>query len=425
LETIIVVGAGAAGLMAAYELSKRNKKVIVLEASARLGGRMYTYQSDEFSMPVELGAEFIHGKVPVTLELLKQGSINYHAIKGKMFHLDRGQFKKENNYSEHWNELMIKMKELKTDMSLSDFLQTFFSDDKYKNLRESVTHFAEGFDLADVSNVSTCSLYEEWSNEETIQYRIEGGYQQLVLYLESECKKNGCMIYNNCCVKKINWQKNEVNILTLCSRYFKGNKIIITVPLSVLQADKNDINYIELAPTIDEYLQAATNIGFGTVIKIILEFSEAFWQDEKKNTGFIFTNEKIPTWWTQLPKENAILTGWLGGTKAASLKNATDEDLLEASLASLASAFKKPADILKNKLLAYKINNWANFPNTFGGYSYETTKTKAAKDLLNHPVEQTIFFAGEALYSGIYGGTVEAALTSGKQAAQKIINTSH
>lgn len=425
METVIVIGAGAAGLMAAYELSKHNKKVIVLEASERLGGRIFTYQSDEFSMPIELGAEFIHGKVPVTLELLKQGSINYQAIKGKMFHLDRGQLKKENNYSEHWNELMRKMKELKTDMSLSDFLQTFFSDDKYKNLRESVTHFAEGFDLADVSNVSTCSLYEEWSNEENIQYRIEGGYQQLILFLESECKKNGCVIYNNCCVKKINWQKNEVNILTLCSRYFKGNKIIITVPLSVLQADKSDINYIELAPTIDEYLHAATNIGFGNVVKTILEFDEAFWQNEKKNISFIFTNEKIPTWWTQLPKENAILTGWLGGTKAASLKNATDKELLQAALESLASAFKKSADILKNKLLAYKINNWANFPNIFGGYSYETIKSKSAKNLLNQPVDQTIFFAGEALYSGIHGGTVEAALESGKQAAQKIINTSH
>jgi monoamine oxidase len=425
LETIIVIGAGAAGLMAAHELSKHNKKVIVLEATARLGGRIYTCQSDEFSMPVELGAEFIHGKVPLTLSLLKQGNINYHVIKGKMFHLDRGEFKKENNYSEHWNELMKKMKALKTDMSLSVFLQTFFSDDKYKNLRESVTHFAEGFDLADTSKASTCSLYKEWENEENTQYRIEGGYHQLISYLATECKKNGCTIYNNCCIKKINWQKNEVNILTLCSRYFKSNKIIITVPLSVLQADKDDINYIEFTPAIDEYLKAAANIGFGTVIKIILEFDEAFWQDEKKNIGFIFTNEKIPTWWTQLPKENAILTGWLGGTKAASLKNAADEDLLAAALTSLASAFKKPADVLKNKLLAYKINNWTNSQNIFGGYSYETIKSKAAKNLLSQPVEQTIFFAGEGLYSGIHGGTVEAALESGKQAAQKIVNTSY
>jgi monoamine oxidase len=189
-----------------------------------------------------------------------------------------------------------------------------------------------------------------------------------------------------------------------------------------LQANKLDINYIEFEPALNDYLNAAKTIGFGTVIKVILEFDEAFWQEEKKNAGFILTNEKIPTWWTQLPNENAILTGWLGGTKAASLKNATDEDLLEAALTSLVSAFNKPADVLKNKLLAYKINNWANFPNVFGGYSYETIKSKAAKNLLNQPVEQTIFFAGEALYNGIHVGTVEAALVSGKETALKIIN---
>ena len=78
-----MIGAGAAGLMAAYELSKHNKKVIVLEAGERLGGRIFTYQSDEFSMPVELGAEFIHGKLPLTLDLLKQARHKILLLKRK------------------------------------------------------------------------------------------------------------------------------------------------------------------------------------------------------------------------------------------------------------------------------------------------------------------------------------------------------
>ena len=94
METIIVIGAGAAGLMAAYELSKNNKKVIVLEAAERLGGRIYTYTNNAFSEPVELGAEFIHGNLPLTLNLLKQAGIKYHAVKGKMFHVEKGKFKK-------------------------------------------------------------------------------------------------------------------------------------------------------------------------------------------------------------------------------------------------------------------------------------------------------------------------------------------
>ncbi|MGZ6520115.1 MAG: flavin monoamine oxidase family protein [Bacteroidia bacterium] len=422
METIIVIGAGAAGLMAAYELSKQNKKIIVLEASERLGGRIHTYIDNSFSVPVELGAEFIHGKLPHTFHLLKQANIKYRPLKGKMFYLENGEFKKQNNYSEHWNELMKRMKELKNDITLSDFLQEYFADDKYKTLRESVKRFAEGFDLADVSKVSTLWLYNEWSNEDDAHYRIDGGYQALVSYLESECKNNGCIIYNNCCIKHIQWQKNEVSIITMCSRYFKGNKVIITVPLSVLHADKNDLSYIEFTPAIDDYLNAAKNIGYGTVIKILLEFDEAFWQKEKKNVGFIFTEERVPTWWTQFPLENCILTGWLGGTKALKFKDADNEEILEDALKSLSSAFVIPLSFLKSKLKASKIVNWINVPQIVGGYSYSTINSIAAKTFLNKPVEQTIFFAGEALHDGISEGTVEAALISGKEAALKLLN---
>ena len=77
--------------------------------------------------------------------------------------------------------------------------------------------------------------------------------------------------------------------------------------------------------------------------------------------------------------------------------------------------------VLKNKLVAYKIANWTNVQNVYGGYSYETPQSADAKKLLIQPIEQTIFFAGEALDYGVMTGTVEAALESGKQAALKII----
>lgn len=422
METIIVIGAGAGGLMAAYELSKNNKKVIVLEASNRLGGRIHTLTNNSFSVPAELGAEFIHGKLPLTLKLLKEAGIKYHTVKGKMFHIEKGKFRKGEDDANHWNEMFKKMKELKEDITLSEFLQHYFSDDKYEDLRESVKHFAEGFDLADTLKASTCALYKEWANEEHKQFRIDGGYQQLINYLEAECKKNGCIIYTDCCVKKISWQKNEVNILTMCSRYFKSEKIVITAALCVLQAHKLDLNYIEFDPAINEHLNAAKNIGFGNVIKILLEFDEAFWQNEKKNIGFVFTGEEISTWWTQLPAENNILTGWLGGVKTKKYKKTSDDELLETALQSLSSAFNKSVNDLKTKLKAWKIINWVNVPNIAGGYSYDCIKTKEARTLLNQPIEQTIYFAGEALYGGDTKGTVEAALQTGKTAALKILS---
>ncbi len=422
MQSVLIIGGGAAGLMAAYKLSTQNKKVILLEASDRLGGRVHTYKDNKFSMPVELGAEFVHGKLPVTLNLLKQANIKYHAVKGKMIHMKNGRLIKQDNFDEHWDEVMKQMKSLKHDMPLSEFMLKFFNDDKYEKTRHSLKGYAEGFDLADISKASTTSLYNEWANEDHVQYRIDGGYIQLINFFESESKKNGCVIYNNCCVKKINWNKNEVNVITMCSRYFKADKIIITVPLNVLQAGKNDINFIEFSPVINDYLNAAKNIEFGSVIKIIMEFDEAFWKHQHNNTSFIRTDGAVPVWWTQLPNENPILTGWFGGLKATDKKGMPDEDLLSFSLESLGASFAMPVETLQKKLVAHKVVNWTNVEHIHGGYSYNSVNSIKAKKLLQQSIDNIIFFAGEAMYEGASEGTVEAALVSAENAVLQLNN---
>src|SRR5207249_352417 len=80
---IIIVGAGAAGLMAARELSERGKKVFVLEARERIGGRICPLPQEVWGYPAQGGAEFIHGEAPVTHELLKEASLTLVEPEGK------------------------------------------------------------------------------------------------------------------------------------------------------------------------------------------------------------------------------------------------------------------------------------------------------------------------------------------------------
>ena len=112
--------------------------------------------------------------------------------------------------------------------------------------------------------------------------------------------------------------------------------------------------------------------------------------------------------------------GWLV-QKHLNLEMLLMKIFLKQLLNSLSSAFAKSTADLINLLIAYKITNWTNVQNIYGGYSYETPQSASAKKLLIQPVEETIFFAGEALDYGVMTGTVEAALESGKQAALKII----
>jgi monoamine oxidase len=421
MSSILIIGGGVAGLTAAYELSRHKFSVTLLEAKPRLGGRIHTFVNGSFSQPVELGAEFIHGDLPHTLSILKEAGIAYHTIADTMLRRDKGKWKKQEEFTYGWDELMKQMKNLKEDITLSDFLDKYFSDDKYASLRASARDFAGGFDLADTETVSVKSLYKEWSNEMDDQYRIDGGYQLLVDYLETQCKNNGCVIETGCHVQTINWQENQVKITDKNGRSFNGDKAVIAVPINVLKADQHDANFIVFEPSVSTHQDAAKNIGFGTVIKLLIEFNDNFWNEKAEDAGFFLTNEVIPTWWTQSPKASNLLSGWVGAEKANSLKEKSDEEILAIALQSLSNAFDISTTDLRSKLKAYAIANWSKEIYINGGYSFNTTSSVAAKKVLQEPIADTIFFAGEALFDGIPGGTVEAAIASARYTTAQIL----
>jgi monoamine oxidase len=312
---------------------------------------------------------------------------------------------------------MEKMNEVEDDMTMAAFLQQYFSGDKYETLRQAATRFAEGFDLADTTKASVLSLRAEWMEEPDRQYRITGGFDQLVDWLEKQCKSEGGVIHVSSPVEKIKWAQNEVAVVTADGREFIGHKTIITIPLGILQAAPSLLFF---EPAIQHYADAAKKIGFGPVVKILLQFKENFWTKKKTNLGFVLSGEKIPTWWTQLPSDDPLLTGWAGGPQAKELVTADDKTILQFALQSLSAIFEQPVAELKRLLTASFIANWNRDIWTRGGYSYDTPESKQARELLSTPILNTLFFAGEALYEGASPGTVEAALVSGKLVAEKI-----
>jgi len=415
-ETIIIVGAGIAGLTAARKLANHNN-VILLEADNRAGGRIFGWADENFTQTVEGGSEFIHGKLKHTLQLLKKAGIKYVPVKGEMYRKEKGEWKQQHDIIEGWDKLLRKMKKIKEDMTMGDFLNEYYSDEKFSNLRRNVIAFTEGFDVANIKKVSVRSLYKEWSHEEGINFRIPGGYHSLIEFLVAECKKKRCRIFTNETVKQIDWEPGSVAVYTNNDNKYQGGKVIVTVPVSILQRSLSKAS-INFTPPLDDYIAASKQIGFGSVIRIVLEFKEAIW---KENTGFILTDEIIPTWWTQLPDPVPLLTGWVGGTKADLLSAETDDELLQKALLSLSNIFEMPVENIKEKLSAAKIFNWQNNDFALGGYSYLMPNSSVAIELLNTPAVNTIFFCGEALYEGNSPGTVEAAIANAKQTAAKIL----
>lgn len=412
-ETILIIGAGAAGLMAARKLSAAGYAVTVLETNDRIGGRIHTIQPPGFLKPIDEGAEFVHGKLPLTMALLKEAGIPYLPVDGQMAWVQHGKWSNQSSFIEEgWDELMERMAALKNDLTLADFLQQYFNEEKYAGLRESARRFAEGFDVAEPAEVSVFGLRDEWSHEEEEQYRIPGGYTHLVEYLQKGAMADGCSVHTSCTVQTVRWQPRQVEAVTAGGRVFTAQKVIITVPLGVLQATSAHSTAISFEPGISAQIQAYRQIGFGAVVKVIVQFSEPFWLRYQNNVGFILSDEAIRTWWTHLPETDAILTGWLGGPQSARYTTADDQTVLQNALQSLANIFSMPVSELRSLVTASHIARWQNNPGSLGAYSYNKLFTNQARALLHTPVQDTIYFAGEGLYNGVNGGTVEAALQS-------------
>ncbi|MES2645926.1 MAG: NAD(P)/FAD-dependent oxidoreductase [Bacteroidota bacterium] len=417
---VIVVGAGASGLMAAFDLSKAGKSVLVLEARDRVGGRIHTITNNNFTVPVETGAEFVHGKLPITLSLLKQSGLRYKAMKGKSYRIKDGKLMEDENAGIDWELLMNNLKRLKTDMTIEKFLNLYFNEDKYSQLKESVTRFVQGFDAADPAKVSSLSLLNEWQQEDDgHQFRIDKGYSAVMDWLRDECNSHNASIQLSHIVKKVDWEKENVIVYCSNGQSFVAEKILITMPLGVWQS--NNEAFIQFIPALHEKEAAASQMGYGNVVKVNVEFRDAFWEQNGEismpDAGFIFSDATIPTWWTPNPGKAPQLCGWLAGPPATTYNLLSSEIAKQKTFESLAYIFGKSKQFIEQEVVACIVTNWGDDAFAKGAYSYDTLQSEAAKEVLLQPVKNTLFFAGEALYDGAKTGTVEAAFETGRNAA--------
>jgi monoamine oxidase len=413
-----IAGAGISGLVAGIEIQRAGHAVSIFESRSRTGGRIQSLQVN--GLVVETGPEFIHGKLKETIALLRKYKIFFEPVNGKMYTVRNGRLSEFEEMAPGWDKLFQKMKSLESDLPFMEFLNSYFPGDDFIELRKTAVRFAEGFDLADVHTASTQALILEWEHDEEEQYHIPAGYESLIRALENEFTRMGGKIFLNHQIESIEWDP-EIRINIKGNQVFLVDKLIVTLPLSVLNPEAPVKESIIFYPALREKQEAFKQIGFGTVTKIVMIWHSEFWKALAPDAQFILSDGFFPTWWTQYPSHVPMLTGWLGGSRALEFAGQPDSFFFDKAVESLVSIFSLSADEIKNNLKDYRIFNWKNEPGSRGAYSYSRVGFRNSKTIYRKPVQNRLYFAGEASYDGPHPGTVEAAVVSGLVTAENLI----
>jgi len=421
--TVLIIGAGAAGLAAAQRLLKAGVNVMVLEARDRVGGRIHTLHAS-WPSPVEAGPEFIHGESKEFQSLMTSSGVTTQELPDRHFRVIGGK-PQQMNFEGAWSKILQQLDQLSgRDQSFADFL-----DERCRGLssdeRTMAVEYVEGFNAADSCRIST-----EWlrkaegelgaGSDESIR-RVTGGYDRIIRALMSDAL--AAQVRLSCSARVIRWRRGAVDVEAIENgnrvAEYRAESAVVTLPLSILQA-RPDQGGIEFAPELLEKRAAAQRLIMGAVVKVALWFREPFWADTGiTERGFLHVPEaNFMTWWPL--GDSLILTGWSGGPRAEQLSALKDEAILDAALSDLARGLDIDRRRVRELLLESRVFNWQADPQARGAYSYAAVSGADAARELAAPVEDTLFFAGEAT-DDRFPATVGGAVRSGYRAAEQIL----
>jgi monoamine oxidase len=436
-KSVVIVGAGVAGLAAARLLRARGVETTILEARSRVGGRIWTERALG-NVALDLGAAWIHGigtnaqgaRNPIwTLarELnLRTLPTNYDSLAlfkssgGKLSASEERQLVSAND------KLQRGMREAKSratpQTSLEDAAQEVIRRNAWSGelLEQIYWSLASGHQTAMGANLEEMALLP-WEEDEKFGAEngvsdvvFPNGYGELTAALAREVSSS---VRLNAVVKRVEQSRQSV-VVRFNNEFIRADKALITLPIGVLKSGD-----VEFSPDLPARKQeAARRLGAGTLNKVALLFPRKFWGDEEYAGLALPASERRRNmeFWNWRAYSNApILIGLAGGEYARAWETQSREaltaDVMRLLRQMYGASIPNPTDILVTK--------WHSDPFARGSYSFRALGASLADhEILAEDVEQRLFFAGEAT-SRLYPGTVHGAFLSGERAARSILRS--
>lgn len=413
--TIVIIGAGIAGLAAANKLNTKQFTVTLLEARNRIGGRIHTDHS--LGIPMEMGAGWIHGleNNPIAA-LAEQFGVQYtHSSTDNklIFNQDRNIISAttQNQFLEKirstFSQAEEQVKHSRNDISLLEAMRTQLSaSDKKSTLWEWFNTFLCYYTSLETDQISAKYFFEEGSI--TQNYLITNGYAKIIDGLAADCH-----IQLNTIVNKIDYSQNKITVMTNQGN-IEADRVIVTLPLGVLK--NNSVTFHPKLP--QEKQDAMAKLHMGILNRLIMRFPKIFWPTEYN--GIYISPNTQPSISFYLNNQyfikEPILTGFTGGEAGRNLENLTDSDLIDLAMHQLRSAFGNNIPPPEKHL----ITRWGKDPFSQGSYSTVPLGASGSDyDTLAESIQNRLFFAGEATHK-TFAATTHGAYLSGINAANAI-----
>ena len=416
---VIVVGAGVAGLTAARTLAEAGLRVALLEARERIGGRIHTVAAADGGLPIELGAEFIHGLAPELIGLVDEAGLTRFELEGDVRCSSGTKMGpcRDQDEMDHVSDILSPAELPPEDLSFNEYVARRGLGAKASAW---ATSYVEGFNAADADRISIHALAKQQAAEDNISgdrgFRVMEGYGRVPAFLLRRFAAAGGQLFPSSAARSIRWKPGQVEITTASERVFQARSVVLTLPLGVLQARS-----VVISPAPERIFSAVDQMAMGHAFHQVFEFDSTFLSAYKvlQGVSFVLAPEVMPpTWWTSHPVPAPMLTGWVAGRKTKSIEIA---DLPETSLGTLADLLGTPLGELRRHLVRWHLHDWSADVYSLGAYSYVPKGALHASDEMAVPVENTLFFAGEHTDTSGHWGTVHGALRSGCRAAAQVL----